>query len=338
MKVPSSLAAVAAASISLLEGVQAHTFIHSVYVNGVDQGTFNGIRVPGYVGGPPNGAANHPVKDLESMDMRCSRMGDQQVPYTIQVRPGDNITMEWRHAARRAGDRIINGAPAHKGPVMVYLTPDPPTNNSFVKIWEQGKISQSPTPGPGPKGTGRWAMSDEILDKRGLLDARIPKDLKAGFYLLRAELIALHLADASWKEDKHRGAEFYIDCLQLEVLGDGEVELPEGVGFPGAYDWKDPGILYDVFCSVEDPLPTPVPCPTTYQIPGPPVWTGAWPETTQVKVGEMKGPINATSWDTWIIDSVVTSASAGRVLGSATYQQQWSTTYHTPMPTPMPTS
>ncbi|KAI1459677.1 glycosyl hydrolase family 61-domain-containing protein [Annulohypoxylon moriforme] len=333
MKIPSSLAAVTAAWISLLEGVEAHTFINSVYVNGVDTGSFNGIRIPGYTGPPPSGSPNWPVKDVESMDMRCNRLGDHQVPYTIPVKPGDNITMEWRRAFRNASDQIITGAPVHQGPVMVYLTPDPPTENSFVKIFEKGKYAQGQRTGA----AGKWATSNELMDKKGMLDVRIPKGLKAGFYLLRAELIALHLADASWKKDSHRGAEFYIDCIQLEVQGDGDVELPEGVGFPGAYEPEGPGIVYDVFCSVED-IATTAPCPTVYPIPGPTVWSGAWPETTPVKVGSMKGADMATSWDTWIIDSVVTSASAGNVLGSSTYQAQWSTTYHTPTSTPTPTA
>jgi hypothetical protein len=66
-----------------------------VFVNGVDQGTFQGIRIPAYNGAPPSGYANSPVKDLTSIDMRCNVLGDHQVPHTIQVAPGDNLTLDW---------------------------------------------------------------------------------------------------------------------------------------------------------------------------------------------------------------------------------------------------
>lgn len=70
-------------------------FDQGVFVNGVDQGSFRGIRTPAYNGPPPRGYANSPVKDLDSIDMRCNVLGDKQVPYTIQVEPGDNLTFDW---------------------------------------------------------------------------------------------------------------------------------------------------------------------------------------------------------------------------------------------------
>lgn len=106
------LAAVAA--LSNLHLAQAHTFIwvcllrdsreelliipQGVFVNGVDQGTFRGIRQPAYNGPPPRGYANSPVKDLNSIDMRCNVLGDNQNPYTIKVKPGDNLTFDWVRA------------------------------------------------------------------------------------------------------------------------------------------------------------------------------------------------------------------------------------------------
>jgi lytic cellulose monooxygenase (C1-hydroxylating) len=65
-------------------------------------------------------------------------------------------------------------------------------------------------------------------------------------YLLRAEMIGLHEADVSYEKNPIRGAQFYPDCVQLEVTGDGTVELPKGVSFPGAYSYDDPGVVYDV--------------------------------------------------------------------------------------------
>lgn len=59
-------------------------------------------------------------------------------------------------------------------------------------------------------------------------------------------MIGLHEGDVSFLDNPNRGAQFYPDCVQIEVTGDGDVELPEGVSFPGGYDWDTPGVVYDV--------------------------------------------------------------------------------------------
>jgi len=74
--------------------------IQGVFVNGVDQGLFRGIRTPAYNGPPPRGYANSPVKDVNSIDIRCNVLGDIQNPYTIKVQPGDNLTLDWKHNNR----------------------------------------------------------------------------------------------------------------------------------------------------------------------------------------------------------------------------------------------
>jgi cellulase len=76
-------------------------------------------------------------------------------------------------------------------------------------------------------------------------------------YLIRAEMIGLHEADASYEKNPMRGAQFYPNCVQIEVVGNGTVELPPGVSFPGAYKYSDPGIVYDVgFCIIQALLAT----------------------------------------------------------------------------------
>jgi cellulase len=79
--------------------------------------------------------------------------------------------------------------------------------------------------------------------------------------------------------------------VQIEVQGDGAVELPAGVSFPGAYSHDDPGVVHNVYCSTETrkPKTSTTPCVTDYVIPGPTVWEGAWPETTSVSVGAVTG-------------------------------------------------
>ncbi|KAJ7934379.1 glycoside hydrolase, partial [Mycena leptocephala] len=69
----------------------------------------------------------------------------------------------------------------------------------------------------------------------------IPRSLKAGNYVLRHEVIALHMAQFLG------GAEFFPHCVQLTVTGMGS-GIPTGnevIKFPGAYRATDPGILVD---------------------------------------------------------------------------------------------
>lgn len=85
----------------------------------------------------------------------------------------------------------------------------------------------------------------------------IPRCIRSGFYLLRAEHIGLHVAQSSG------GAQFYISCAQLGVTGGGNTDPPNKVSFPGAYRASDPGIMININW----------PIPTSYQNPGPPVFS-----------------------------------------------------------------
>jgi len=149
-------------------------FPQGVFVNGVDQGTFRGIRQPAYNGPPPRGYANSPVKDLNSIDMRCNVLGDNQNPYTIKVQPGDNLTFDWKHNNRTSQDDIIDFS--HHGPTLVYISPDPPTENSFVKIFEKGLYELPPK----QFDPGKWAITSDLKANNGLMHIRVPAGLKAG--------------------------------------------------------------------------------------------------------------------------------------------------------------
>jgi hypothetical protein len=91
----------------------------------------------------------------------------------------------------------------------------------------------------------------------GVANASLPKTLAAGNYLLRHEIIALHLANSLG------GAEFYPACAQIKV-GGSETGAPtpdELVSIPGAYSDNDPGIFdLDIFNTS-----------APYVFPGPPI-------------------------------------------------------------------
>ena len=70
----------------------------------------------------------------------------------------------------------------------------------------------------------------------------LPRNLAAGDYLIRHEIIGLHIAQ------EVGGAEFYPSCTQIRVSStENGVPKPENlVEFPGAYSDTDPGIVLNV--------------------------------------------------------------------------------------------
>ncbi|KAK7977944.1 hypothetical protein PG988_005434 [Apiospora saccharicola] len=88
------------------------------------------------------------------------------------------------------------------------------------------------------------------------VSATIPPCVADGEYLLRVEHIALHSAG------QENGAQFYLSCAQIKVEGGGS-SSPAGVAFPGAYSPTNPGIKFNLY----------YPVPTSYQNPGPKVFT-----------------------------------------------------------------
>ena len=129
---------------------------------------------------------------------------------------------------------------------------------------------------------------------------KIPDDIPAGDYLLRAEVVALHVAG------QLGGAQLYMSCCmspvpslpspfhphknpptnpppdQLTISGGGSAS-PALVELPGAYAATDPGILIDIYQSI-----------STYIAPGPTVYGGftksAGAACAGVETGTATGP------------------------------------------------
>ena len=66
---------------------------------------------------------------------------------------------------------------------MAYLSPDPPTEDSFVKIFHKGKYEE----GKEPRAPGKWAITSEIAVNHGKMNVRVPAGLKAGKYVFQRE-------------------------------------------------------------------------------------------------------------------------------------------------------
>jgi len=189
-----------------------------------------------------------PIKGAKNPNTNCGP-GAKPAKLIANANPGSKVTFTWQGADR-------SNWPHNTGPMMTYMascgeqTCDKfdSTQAKWFKIGEEGK-----------KADGTWLQND--LKNGGVAHATIPSSLAAGNYLIKHEIIALHLATSLG------GAEFYEGCAQLKVGGnqDGRPAQNELVSLPGAYSDNDKGIFdKNVFDKGDK-----------YTFPGPPIATFA---------------------------------------------------------------
>lgn len=159
----------------------------------------------------------------------------------VSVAAGDTLTLQWD-----------TWPESHHGPVLEYLAPVSgdfasisKTSLRWTKISHKGLISGS--------NPGSWA-SGELISNGFAWQVTIPENLKAGNYVLRHEIIALHSGG------NPGGAQAYPQCINLIVTGSGSQALSGGGDFTTFYTPQDPGILFNLW----QPF-------TSYPIPGPSV-------------------------------------------------------------------
>ncbi|CAN9098049.1 unnamed protein product [Alternaria alternata] len=152
----------------------------------------------------------------------------------FQNRPGTGT------ATVAAGDTLGFVAAAsisHFGPVQFYMAKVP--DSADINTWEAaGNV---------------WFKAA----KKSQVEFQIPKNVPSGKYLVRVESIALHQASSVG------GAQMYLSCAQVEVIGGGSGKPGPLVAFPGAYNANDPGLRWSYY-----------PIATSYTAPGPAVWNG----------------------------------------------------------------
>ena len=250
----------------LFAGVaSAHTIFSSLEVNGVNSGIGQGVRVPSY---------NGPIEDVTSNSLACNGPPNPTSPTNkvITVEAGSTVTAVWRYMLSTTGtapNDIMDSS--HKGPTMAYLkkvsdaTTDLGVGDGWFKIQEDGLSN------------GVWG-TERIINGQGRHNIRIPECIEPGQYLLRAEMLALHGASS------YPGAQFYMECAQINVVGGSGSKKPSTVSLPGAYkvcspepaldareDEKltlllkgsDPGVTINIY----------YPPVTSYTVPGPKVFT-----------------------------------------------------------------
>ncbi|KAI0782117.1 glycoside hydrolase family 61 protein F [Abortiporus biennis] len=243
----------ALASLAFRE-VSAHGYVQDVVIGSTHYTGYLPYTDP-YYNPPPERIirkipGNGPVTDLSLIDVQCNGYSDGGVigsapaPLFATVAAGSQVNLNW-----------TTWPDSHIGPMITYLAQAPrditqwsPGNGAvWFKIAEAGKTTD-----------GKWAATDILTANDSIYTFTIPKNLKAGQYIVRHEIIALH---AAWT---YPGAQVYPSCIQIQVTGSGTAFPTSGlVSFPGAYTATTPGIVYDAYQNT-----------SAYPIPGPAVWTG----------------------------------------------------------------
>ncbi|KAL5508486.1 hypothetical protein ACEPAH_6105 [Sanghuangporus vaninii] len=221
--------------LSTLPFAAAHGYVHAISIDGQR-----------YEGNAPNSnkvespirtiSTINPVKGADNKAINC---GPSAEPAAVvaDASPGSTLEFDW-------GDW-----PHNTGPILTYLascgdsTCDQfdASDAQWFKIDQAGKKS----------GSSEWYQQD-IMNGQSY-STKLPNNLASGQYLVRHEIIGLHLAQSSG------GAEFYPSCSQINVVGDGTAtpSSDELVSFPGAYSDNDPGILVNAFNNDDYDFPGP---------------------------------------------------------------------------------
>ena len=164
-----------------------------------------------------------PIFSVDDKYIACNNPGTAPPSY-IPIAAGDEITAVywyWLHPV---------------GPMSVWLAycggdddrdcADVDVNEAeWFKIWEAGLL-EGPNLAEGlwyQKNFQRWDGSP------GLWPVRIPISLRPGLYMIRHEILSLHI------EGK---PQFYPECAHLNITGTGTALPPKEYlkKFPGAYD------------------------------------------------------------------------------------------------------
>ncbi|KAG9101764.1 hypothetical protein FRC06_002675 [Ceratobasidium sp. 370] len=251
----SSAFTVAASFLAALGGVQAHGFLATFLSGGVSYHAWAPFSDP-YISPVPASVDrkildNGPVTDVTHPNITCNKGGNDPASATLiaSVTPGSTVTFQWDQWGS-----------SHSGPVMTYIAKCPngcasfkgDTGSVWVKIdqWGWDKTATPP-----------WG-SDRLAANGAKWDVKIPAGLAPGEYLLRHEILALHVAGTLG------GAQFYPSCTQVKITGSGTKALPTGIALPGAYKATDPGILTQLWWYSTSNTTA------SYTPPGGAVWSG----------------------------------------------------------------
>ncbi|KAF9880826.1 hypothetical protein CkaCkLH20_01868 [Colletotrichum karsti] len=168
-----------------------------------------------------------------SGDIICHK-GAKNAALTAKAAAGSTVKFFWN-----------TWPESHKGPIIDYLAPCGSDCSTVDKATlEFFKIHET-----GLNGT-TWA-SDTLIADNNTWTMKIPENTKAGLYVLRHEIIALHSAG------QENGAQNYPQCFNIEVTGSGTA-APAGTLGEKLYTASEAGILISIYNNLK-----------SYTIPGP---------------------------------------------------------------------
>ncbi len=146
-----------------------------------------------------------PIFEADNISLACNYPGDPAVS-SIPINAGDNITAVYNYWLHTVGPMILWMADC--GASCKDFNPP---EGKWFKIAERGLVTGSVLEGMwGQREFQHWDGTPDLWTET------IPRGLKGGNYLLRHEIIALHIA--------HR-PQFYPQCAHLIVSGEG-MEVP----------------------------------------------------------------------------------------------------------------
>lgn len=271
-------------------GVRSHGHVSNIVINGKSYEGYDPTTFP-YKQDPPI-VIGWATKQTDNGFIEPSNFGSSDIICHKSATPAGG------HATVAAGDQILitwNTWPeSHHGPVIDYLAfcgsggcENVDKNDlEFFKISEVGHVSGS--------NPGKWG-SDQLVENNNSWLVEIPKSIRAGDYVLRHEIIALHTAGQT------NGAQAYPQCINLRITGGGD-ERPEGVRGTKLYSSGDPGIKFDLYRSF-----------SSYDIPGPDLIDGAEP----VRQSSPAASATATATVGSGLGSAPTSEAGGRNNGGS---------------------
>ena len=242
-----------------------HSMVADIWANGVHYNGFDPNKnltsypsdTPGWYTTNIGGSPLYPI-DTNQPQIICAK-GGSNANISVPVTAGTDVRLRWWQVN-------VAWPSSHHGPIINYLAPcNGPcskvdmTTLKFVKISERGFVRQT------NEAEGFWA-ADELIADDGSWNVRIPDGLAPGEYVLRHEIIALHVAFTGTGAYSSSGAEFYPQCVNLKVEGSGTTHITGGVGARALYDGSEPGLRMNIHEGSDH---------SGFVMPGPPLWTGA---------------------------------------------------------------
>lgn len=197
---------------------------------------------------------------FNSYDIICAK-GSNPSNISAPAFAGSVVTVKWWMVDQPFPE-------GHHGPVIDYIascngpcSKVNPLDLKFVKIAQRGWINNS------TYAEGFWA-TNQLIANNGTWPIKVPSELKAGEYIIRHELLALHVAlNAIGKGPYYKdGGESYPQCISIKVGGTGTKSITGGISAESLYRGDEPGLAINIHTS---------PNHQDYIIPGPPVWSGA---------------------------------------------------------------